>query len=249
MVKHKYIPVFVLTAAALLFSCSPDFKDRSVYFPDSGRFPYAIQYSVQAGAFRNFSNAERFTIKIRPYAEAFCFKDDDGLFKVRFGNFASRTKAREEALRLKRLDIIRDFFIIPPGYETEDVPAGQPIRRKIVAEAEKYIGVPYQWGGESAETGFDCSGLVLSVYRKVGIDLPRTASNQYGRGRFVKRGNLAKGDLVFFKSGGRISHVGIYIGAGRFIHAPARGKTVCREILKRRYYQRRYAGARTYLQM
>ena len=249
MVEYRYIPLLILSLAALLFSCSPDFKESSVYRPDSGSFPYAIKYSVQAGAFRKFSNAERFTVKIRTYAEAFCFKDEDGLFKVRFGNFPSRQKAREKAVYLKKLDIIHDFFIIPPGYDTKGLYAIEPVRRKIVTEAEKYIGVPYQWGGESAETGFDCSGLVLSVYRKVGIDMPRTASSQFGRGRFVKRKNLAKGDLVFFKSRDKISHVGIYVGAGRFIHAPSRGKTVCRESLNRRYFKRRYAGGRTYIRM
>ncbi|MFO7752455.1 MAG: NlpC/P60 family protein [Desulfobacteraceae bacterium] len=249
MVKYKYIPVFVLTAAALFFSCSPSLKERPAYSPDAESFRYSIQYSVQAGAFRKFSNAERFTLKIRSYADAFCFKDEDGLFKVRFGNFGSRRKAVAKASHLKSLGIITDFFVIPPGYETKDRPARGPVRKRIVAEAEKYLGIPYQWGGESPNAGFDCSGLTLSVYRKVGIDLPRTAQNQFGRGRFVKKQNLTQGDLVFFKSGGRISHVGVYIGGGRFIHAPGRGKTVCRETLDRRYFKRRYAGGRTYIRM
>ena len=249
MVKYRYIPVLLLTSLSLLFSCSPDFKERRVYPPDSGSFQHAIQYSVQAGAFRNFYNAERFTGKIRSYADAFCFKDEDGLFKVRFGNFNSRRKAVEKAARLKSLGIISDFFIIPPGYETKDRPARGPVRKRIVAEAEKYLGIPYQWGGKSPDTGFDCSGLTLSVYRKVGIDLPRTAQTQFNQGRFVKKRNLAKGDLVFFKSRGRISHVGVYIGGGRFIHAPSRGKTVSRESLNRPYFKRRYAGGRTYIRM
>ena len=248
MFQRIHGPVTVLTLC-LLFSCSPYYEDRGRYDIPPSHSPLPIQYSFQAGAFENPVNAERFTGRIQPYSDAFWFKDEDGLFKVRFGNFDSRKRAVAQAQQLKRLDIIRDFFIIPPGYETKDRPAARPLRTRIVAEAEKYLGIPYKWGGESAETGFDCSGLVLSVYRKVGIDMPRTASSQFGRGRSVKRANLSKGDLVFFQARGRISHVGIYIGAGRFIHAPGRGKTVCRETLKRNYFQRRYAGARTYVRM
>ena len=249
MLKRIYGSVTVLILC-LLFSCSPYYENRGRDDISLSRSRLTIQYSVQAGAFESPVNAQRFAGRIQEYADAFWFRDGDGLYKVRFGNFEFRQRAQEKAERLKRLDIIRDFFIIPPGYEAKKLlSGGTPIRSKIVAEAEKYLGIPYKWGGESAGTGFDCSGLALTVYRKVGIDLPRTAGKQYGRGRYVERGSLAKGDLVFFESRGRISHVGIYIGSGRFIHAPGRGKTVCRERLARKYYRKRYAGARTYLRM
>ena len=88
--------------------------------------------------------------------------------------------------------------------------------------AEQYLGVPYVWGGESP-SGFDCSGLVQYVYGKLGVHLPRTSFAQYNAGRHVSRSDLRPGDLVFFDA---LGHVGIYIGGGRFIHAPHTGTRV-----------------------
>ena len=86
-----------------------------------------------------------------------------------------------------------------------------------------YLGVPYVWGGSSPK-GFDCSGLVMYVYRKVGISLPHSSRLQFGYGRPVARGDLQPGDLVFFHN--PISHVGIYIGEGQMINAAGTGKGV-----------------------
>ncbi len=112
----------------------------------------------------------------------------------------------------------------------------------IVATARQYLGVPYVWGGTSPR-GFDCSGLVQYVCKKNGISLPRTAASQRNAGRYVSRADLQPGDLVFFKSGGRVNHVGIYIGGGNMIHAPQTGDVVKVSSINSTYRVNGYAGA------
>jgi cell wall-associated NlpC family hydrolase len=113
----------------------------------------------------------------------------------------------------------------------------------IVAEAEKYLGVKYVYGGTSP-SGFDCSGLVQYVMRKQGISVPRSSGSQFGSGVSVSRSNLQPGDLVFFRSGGSISHVGIYVGGGQMIHAPRTGKTVSYTSIDSVSRQKSFAGGR-----
>jgi peptidoglycan DL-endopeptidase CwlO len=100
----------------------------------------------------------------------------------------------------------------------------------VVAQAQKYIGVPYQWGGTDPSKGLDCSGFTQRVYRDVGIDLPRTSSQQATAGRPVASVDDARpGDLVFFdysKNRAGIDHVGVYIGNGKMIAAPQEGESV-----------------------
>ena len=97
-----------------------------------------------------------------------------------------------------------------------------------VANAIALLGLPYVWGGESTQTGFDCSGMVQYVYREVGIDLPRVAQNQYDAGPAVPPGSTVEpGDLVFFGAGTNdVSHVGLYVGDGLMIDAPHTGSVV-----------------------
>ncbi len=89
--------------------------------------------------------------------------------------------------------------------------------------ARRYIGVPYAWGGASPRHGFDCSGLVMYVYSKLGVSLPHHAASQYSYGRRVSRWGLKPGDLVFFSG---LGHVGLFIGKGRYIDAPHSGAVV-----------------------
>lgn len=100
--------------------------------------------------------------------------------------------------------------------------------RRVVPEAERYIGTPYRYGGDSPRTGFDCSGFVQYVYARQGVRLPRTSRQMAGAGIAVNpsRGSLAVGDLMFFAQGGPISHVAIYAGNGRFIHSSSSGNGV-----------------------
>lgn len=118
---------------------------------------------------------------------------------------------------------------------------------QIIDSAKQYIGVPYVWGGTSPN-GFDCSGLVYYVFRQHGIYLNRTAATQYEHGVSVSKSNLQPGDLVFFantyKAG--ISHVGIYVGNGQFIHASSsQGVTI--SYLSNSYWASHYYGARRVL--
>jgi cell wall-associated NlpC family hydrolase len=252
----------IISCLVFLFSCGttitfrlPSIKHKKHKTYDNRITPHKkfagtkfIKYSIQVGAFHSFTNAESFSIKLNQYVEAFCFKDKDDFFKVRFGNFSSKESARKRAEQLRYKNIIDTYFLVmPEQYVNEDSKPSE-IRHRLISEAASYIGVAYRWGGEDPATGFDCSGLTFSVYRKSGIMLPRTSIQQYKTGKFVLKKNLKKGDLVFFKTRGKtISHVGIYTGNSQFIHAPGRGKTVCYESLYSAYYKRHYGGARTYL--
>ncbi|MCH5209896.1 MAG: C40 family peptidase [Oscillospiraceae bacterium] len=113
----------------------------------------------------------------------------------------------------------------------------------IVREAEKYLGVPYVWGGTSPN-GFDCSGLVQYVCNSLGISVNRVAEDQFLNGVGVNRDELQPGDLIFFENGGYIHHVGIYAGDGMMIHAPHTGEVVKYQSIETDYYRREYAGAR-----
>jgi len=108
----------------------------------------------------------------------------------------------------------------------------------IAAAAAALIGTPYEFGGADLG-GFDCSGLALYVYERAGIGIPRTAAEQQRAAQPVPLSELAPGDLVFFRMGGhRIDHVGIYIGGGRFVHAPHQGVAVSSADLANGYYAR-----------
>ncbi|MDR1461795.1 MAG: C40 family peptidase [Azoarcus sp.] len=118
--------------------------------------------------------------------------------------------------------------------------------QRLLGEGLMYIGVPYRWGGVSPSTGMDCSGLVQLVFRNaVGINLPRTAIEQATQGNRVSLRDLKPGDLVFFNTIGRnISHVGIYVGNGKFLNSPTTGKFVRIDKLYSRFWGTRYVTAR-----
>ncbi len=209
-------------------------------------------HTIQAGAFARVENAVRLTDRLKGQGlDATYFKASDGLFKVRFGNFILREQARLRAQALQQNGVIEEFYIVVP----EDYAAARRkqygesyLREQIVKTAHDFIGVPYLWGGTNAETGFDCSGLTMTVYQLNGLDLPRHSATQYDAGETISRKELQKGDLIFFATRGRgkVSHVGIYIGRDRFIHAPSKGKKICIESLSDDYYAARYVGAKNY---
>jgi cell wall-associated NlpC family hydrolase len=148
--------------------------------------------------------------------------------------------------------IIESFYIVRPDAYAVAQDAGkgnQRFREEIVKTARRYVGVPYRWGGESPRTGFDCSGYTMVVYRLNGLDLPRSSRQQWEIGKQISRRQLQKGDLVFFATsgGGRISHVGIYTGEDKFLHAPSKGSRIKTSSLSSKYFRSRYVGARSYL--
>ena len=114
---------------------------------------------------------------------------------------------------------------------------------RVAAIAVGLIGKPYRYGGATPR-GFDCSGLVQYAHLRAGLAVPRTTRSQWRRATRVQTGTLARGDLVFFDvAGDGVSHVGIYVGAGRFVHAPSTGRAVTVTSLRSPYWHDRLRGA------
>jgi cell wall-associated NlpC family hydrolase len=118
--------------------------------------------------------------------------------------------------------------------------------QNVVLNAMGFLDIPYRWGGSTPESGFDCAGLVQYVFKQaVGASLPRTTYAMVKISQSISHSDLQPGDLVFFNTMRRPnSHVGIYIGENRFIHAPRRGKYVEIVNMTGRYWRRRFNGAR-----
>lgn len=116
----------------------------------------------------------------------------------------------------------------------------------LVVNAMGFLGVPYRRGGSSADTGFDCSGFVRAIYQQtIGLALPRSAHQQAANTQVIDKKELQPGDLVFFNTMRRaFSHVGIYVGDGKFIHSPRSGSEVRVEDMQMAYWQRHFDGAR-----
>ena len=117
---------------------------------------------------------------------------------------------------------------------------------ELVLTAMGFLGVPYRRGGNTVDTGFDCSGFVKAMFEQtVGLILPRKAEQQAAATQEIERTNLQPGDLVFFNTRQRaFSHVGIYVGEGKFIHSPKPGAEVRVENMKVAYWSQRFNGAR-----
>lgn len=140
---------------------------------------------------------------------------------------------------------------LPPGPSTPPPSGGSPTLQDarglaIARDARALIGTPYRYGGHDPD-GFDCSGLVSYVHRAQGVPVPRTAADQHRAARPVPRDGLRPGDLVFFRIDSKqVSHVGVYVGEGRFVHAPRSGRPVGESRIDEPYYAERWAGAGTF---
>jgi cell wall-associated NlpC family hydrolase len=137
----------------------------------------------------------------------------------------------------------------PPDFTTSASQAAGSVlgqAQEFALRALSFIGVRYQWGGTSPDTGFDCSGLIRYVYAQItGQSLPYNAHELSRVGETVDRSELQPGDLVFFNTLRKpFSHVGIYLGESRFVHAPSRGGSVEIVDMSQRYWKSRYNGAR-----
>ena len=127
------------------------------------------------------------------------------------------------------------------------VPRGIAKPNDILFRSIGLVGTPYRWGGNTPESGFDCSGLIDYVFREIaGVSLPRTVQDIYAvRLDEVPRDRLQGGDLVFFHTfGSGASHIGIYVGQERFVHAPNEGGTVRLDYLTNPYWAKHFLGAR-----
>ena len=126
-------------------------------------------------------------------------------------------------------------------HRTRERRLAEPVGVRAVQFARNFLGVPYRWGGSSPTTGFDCSGFVRFIYARFGRDLPHSSYADYDQGVRVTRAALRPGDLVFFDG---VGHVGMYVGDGRFIHAPHSGTNVQVTSLSDPWYRATYVGAR-----
>ncbi|MCX5781894.1 MAG: NlpC/P60 family protein [Elusimicrobia bacterium] len=202
--------------------------------------------------------------------------------EVRIGPYDTREKAQDVLTSIEQEEQINtkiieeeNFDQLIPEDETQDKElAGKIVNeetknlysderaKKIVSLGLDLFGHPYKYGGESIGQGIDCSFFVQTIFKDLGIDLPRTAYYQYAKGVKVEKENLKVGDLVFFKkvyyskkkdkkgnriTYSRINHVGIYIGNGELIHATVNVKHVTISRLDEPYFVRHYAGARRVL--
>ena len=124
-------------------------------------------------------------------------------------------------------------------------PTSQAAADRAAGTALKMLGQPYHFGGSSPAAGFDCSGLVRYSYKQVGLTLPHNTEKQRLTGRHIQKAELRRGDLVFFdQEGKKNSHVGIYLGDGRFVHAPSSGKHVRSDRLDAPYWKKHFSEAR-----
>ncbi len=255
--------------AFLVWACAASPRHPSPRPPAVERTGWA----VQAGAFSDVRNADRLSSRIaREGHETFYFRTERGYLAVRFGDFGRREEAERAAARLVSDGVIGTWFLITPGGRPtgifrpgEGVPpapgrgesartpstraetAAEDLGAVAARTAERFIGIPYLWGGDTVLEGLDCSGFARAVYQLMGYSIPRTSREQFKVGSAVDRPELRQGDLVFFGSSQTVSHVGIYVGGGRFVHAPKRGEEIRMDRLEGGQYEERYRGARRYL--
>jgi cell wall-associated NlpC family hydrolase len=150
-----------------------------------------------------------------------------------------------------------DNFLAEKGLLTQISEAGQNVTQRVarsvsekagelVVTAMGFLGVPYKRGGNSFESGFDCSGFVRAIYEQTaGLLLPRKAEQQAAATVQIDKAELQPGDLVFFNTLKKtFSHVGIYVGEGKFIHSPRSGAAVRVEDMQKTYWNQRFDGAR-----
>ena len=164
--------------------------------------------------------------------------------RQRQATLAAQARARVQALELAaqvQKDTAQSTYddsFVTPAYDIDVPPARYS---HVVGIALQYLGIPYVWGGSSPSTGFDCSGLIMYVYAQVGVSLPHHAATQFGYGTPVSFDQLEPGDLVFFHG---LSHAGIYIGGGQFVHAPHSGDVVKISSMYDSWYSSGFEGGR-----
>ncbi|MFC0397195.1 C40 family peptidase [Paraburkholderia rhizosphaerae] len=157
---------------------------------------------------------------------------------------AACSSAPQRSVRNSSSPATTGAYRTPPGFpDFVDHSVG---REEISIQAMSLVGVPYRWGGNTPDSGFDCSGLVhYVVQRAASVNLPRTTADMSSRGTSIEPDEIAAGDLVFFNTTGRPhSHVGIYVGKLRFVNAPSTGGTVRLDYLTNPYWAKRFDGIR-----
>ena len=175
------------------------------------------------------------------------------LVSLALSGCATRATANPEPSGDAVAELLRERGLLDADGRASDPPPGLAARLRdrssdMVISAMNFLGVPYRRGGSSEETGFDCSGFTRHVFEKsLGLVLPRRVDDQASAQGLVpvSRDELRPGDLVFFNTLKRtFSHVGIYVGDGKFIHAPRTGSAVRVEDMRYAYWSQRFTGAR-----
>lgn len=164
------------------------------------------------------------------------------------GQVFAATKQKTESQNLQKAynllfpkELLKNKRVIKKTSSEKQIPD----RYRATQVAKKQIRKKYRWGGRTPKTGFDCSGLIQYAYKSVSVNLPRTVKAQYKVTKRVSLKSLQVGDLIFFhtrRTQAKVNHVGIYLGAGKFIHAPRKGKRVSVAILNK-YWRRNAVGA------
>ena len=254
--------VLALPLALACFRPPPPVPARPAPPPARPAAPVAralprLGFVLQAGAFARVENAARLSQALQAQGlDAAYYASGDGLYRVRFGDFPTREQARARGEALRAAGALEAFWVVAPDGSAPSAPGAlrlHPVeatglRAALVDTARTYLGVPYLFGG-TTDRGFDCSGLTGAVYQLNGLRLPRHSAAQFEAGTPVDLDRARPGDLVFFatKVPGRVSHVGVYLGQGAFLHAPSPGQRIREDRLSARYYQQAFLGARTYL--
>ncbi|MBL8066588.1 MAG: C40 family peptidase [Chthonomonadaceae bacterium] len=203
-----------------------------------------IKASEMALALRSTKPVEeRETVRERPVARerlAVRRSNDEGSVRDRVMRVARTSPTKSNSNRTRTSSTKR----YSPSYESS-VALSEEDRDGVVGTALSRLGTRYRWGG-TTPAGFDCSGLTSYAYARNGKRIPRTAAEQARQGQSVGKDGLKKGDLVFFRTtrSSRISHVGIYVGEGKFVHASSGGGRVRVNNLSDSYYSKRFAGAK-----
>ncbi len=172
---------------------------------------------------------------IPPYAETQAYVPKVMAYFQEFGGATGGTGGTGSALGVETTS---------PG-RLLSIAGGGSVGSTVVAKGLQHLGTPYVWGG-SKPGGFDCSGLCQYLYGQEGVQIPRVSQDQFRAGRSVPSSQMQPGDLVFFQKNGDVHHVGIYMGGGKFLHAPHTGDVVKISSLSEPYYRAQFAGARRY---
>ena len=138
----------------------------------------------------------------------------------------------------------------PQASSSQQLPTSSnfQVRKRIVGIANRSIGIGYRYGGRNPQSGFDCSGLMHYVHKQsLGIDIPRTAAQQRDQSRTINYAQLQPGDMLFFKTGKRTNHVGVYIGDRKFIHASTGSRRVKVAKMDTKYWHQRFVKFGTFL--
>ena len=195
---------------------------------------------------------------VTTHAATYTVKRGDSLYKIADKNHTTVEKI-QKANGIKKDDILKLGRVIKvPTNRPSSMSKKKSLSKKLLTSlsnsnkftsvAKTKLGKRYVWGASGRKNTHDCSSFTKYVYRKNGINIPRTSINQSKHGKYVKRCDLKKGDLIFFdtskKRKGYVNHVGIYIGNNKSIHASSAKKKVIITSLNKKFYSQRYKGAR-----